>query len=188
MSRSIMVTWFTSDRTVSFSIQSTTSSDFVPLVARAATAAWLLVQIVNCSFTSLFIRQLVTQSSIATTSAWKAVVSYPSETCHCILLWYLLLPAPVPCWLQAPSVNQICPLLSHLGQSLSHSSLIGITVQYVPNTRLRVMRSFIMLNLLSILSTFAKIRLCPISRFSDVVLVSGMLPSVLQTPPPSQCW
>ncbi len=64
-----MVTWFTSDRTVSFSIQSAASSDFVPLVVRAATAAWLSVQIVIYSFTSLFLRQLVTQSSIATTSA-----------------------------------------------------------------------------------------------------------------------
>ncbi len=32
-----MVTWFTSDRTVSFSIHSATSCDFVPLAARAAT-------------------------------------------------------------------------------------------------------------------------------------------------------
>ncbi len=63
-----MFTWFTSDRTVSFSTQSTMSSDFVPLAARAATAAWLSVQIVLCSFTSLFLRQLVVQSSIAAIS------------------------------------------------------------------------------------------------------------------------
>ncbi len=49
----IMVTWFTSDRTVSFSIQSDTSSDSVPLAARAATGAWLSMQIMICSFTSL---------------------------------------------------------------------------------------------------------------------------------------
>ncbi len=34
-----MVTWFTSGRIVSFSIQSATSSDFVPLAAKAATGA-----------------------------------------------------------------------------------------------------------------------------------------------------
>ncbi len=109
----IMVTWFTSDRTVSFSIQSAASSDFVSLAARAATAAWLSVLIVICSFISLFLRQLITQSSIATTSAWKTVASCPSEMCHCILLWYLHIPAPVPCWLQAPSVNQTCPFQTH---------------------------------------------------------------------------
>ncbi len=43
-----MVTWFTSDRTVSFSIQSATSIDFIQLAARAATAVWLSVQIVIC--------------------------------------------------------------------------------------------------------------------------------------------
>ncbi len=42
-----MVTWFISDRTASFSIQSATSSDFVPLAARVAIADWLLVQIVT---------------------------------------------------------------------------------------------------------------------------------------------
>ncbi len=63
-----MVTRFTSDRIVSFSVQSATSSDFVPLAARATTAAWLSVQIMICSFTSLFLRRLVTQSRIATTS------------------------------------------------------------------------------------------------------------------------
>ncbi len=40
---------------VSFSAQSSTNSDFVPPAPRAATAAWLLVQIVICSFTSLFL-------------------------------------------------------------------------------------------------------------------------------------
>ncbi len=59
-----MVTWFTSDRTVSFSIQSATSSDFVPLAVRAATAAWLSVQIVQS-----FSGQLVAQFNIAATSA-----------------------------------------------------------------------------------------------------------------------
>ncbi len=49
-----MVIWFTSDRTVRFSIQSTSSSEFVPLAARVATAVWLSVQIVMCCFTSLF--------------------------------------------------------------------------------------------------------------------------------------
>ncbi len=64
-----MVSWFTSDSTVSFSVQSATSKEFLPLAARAATAAWLSVQIVICSFTGLFLRQLVTQSSIVATSA-----------------------------------------------------------------------------------------------------------------------
>ncbi len=81
-------------------MQSATSSDFVPLAARTATATWPSVQFVICSFASLFLRQLVTQSSIAATCACKAVVSYPSEICRCILLWYLQIPAPVPCWLQ----------------------------------------------------------------------------------------
>ncbi len=58
----IMVTWFTSDRTVIFSIHSTISSDFVPLATRVATAVWLPVQIMICSFASHFLRQLVTQS------------------------------------------------------------------------------------------------------------------------------
>ncbi len=47
---------------------------FCSTAAKAATAAWLLVQIVICSFTSLFLRQLVTQSSIPATSAWKASI------------------------------------------------------------------------------------------------------------------
>ncbi len=72
----IMVNWFTSHKTVSFSIQTANGSDFLPLAAKAATAAWLSVQIVICSTIGLFLRQLVTQSSIATTSAWK-------EMCHC---------------------------------------------------------------------------------------------------------
>ncbi len=80
-----MITWFTSDRTVNFSIQTVTSSDFVALAARAATAAWLSEQIVICSLASLFRRQLVTQSCIAATSARKAVASCYSEMCHCIL-------------------------------------------------------------------------------------------------------
>ncbi len=74
----IIVTWFTADRTINFCIQSATSSDFVPLAATAETTAWLSVQIVICSFTNLFLRQLVTQTSIAATSAWKAVASCPS--------------------------------------------------------------------------------------------------------------
>ncbi len=156
-----MVTWFTSDRTVNFSIQFATSSDFVPLAARAATVAWLSVQIM-ISFTNLFFRQLVTQSRIATTSAWKAVGSCSNEMCHCILLWYLHIPAPVSSWLQAPSVNQTCPFLSHLGQSLYHSFLVGVTVRYLPNVRLRDTWSFIMLNLLSIVSAFTQIRLSPV--------------------------
>ncbi len=32
------------------------------------------------------IRELVTQSSIAATSVWKAAASSPSKICHCILL------------------------------------------------------------------------------------------------------
>ncbi len=91
---------------------SVASSDFVPLAPRAAAATWLSVQIVVCSFTSHFFRQLVTQSSIVATSVWKAVASCPSEMCHCILLWYLRIPATVPYWLQALSVNQTCPFLS----------------------------------------------------------------------------
>ncbi len=51
-----MVTQFTSDRVVIFSIQSATSNDFVPLAARAANATWLSVQIIICSFTSLFLK------------------------------------------------------------------------------------------------------------------------------------
>ncbi len=112
----IMVTWFTSDSTVSFFIQSATSNDFVQLALRVATATCLSKQIVVCSFTSLFLRQLVAQSSIVTTPAWKAVAFCPSETCLCILLWYLQIPASVLYWLQAPSVNQTCPFLSWLGQ------------------------------------------------------------------------
>ncbi len=117
------------------------------------------------SFTSLFLKQLVIQSGLAATSAQKAVVSCPSGMCHCILLWYLQIPASVPCWLQASSVNQTCTLLSQLSQSLSHSSLVSITVQYLTNVCLRVTWSFILLNLLSILSAFAQIRLCLIPRF-----------------------
>ncbi len=120
-------------------------SDFVPLAARAAAAAWLSMQIVICSFTSLFLKQLVTQSSIAATFAWKAVASCPSAMCYCILIWYSQIPATVSCWLQAPSVNQTCPFLSQLSQSLSHSSLVGIAVRYLPNMRFRVTWSFIML-------------------------------------------
>ncbi len=86
-----MVTWFTSDSAVSFSIQSATSRDFVPFALRAATATWLSVQIVICSFTYLFLRQLVIQPSIAATSAWKAVASCPCGMCHCSLLWYKFL-------------------------------------------------------------------------------------------------
>ncbi len=50
-------------------MQSATSSDFVPLATRGATAGGLSVQTVICSFTNLFLRQLVTQCSIAATSA-----------------------------------------------------------------------------------------------------------------------
>ncbi len=39
-------------------------------------------------------------------------------------------------------MNQTCPFLSQLGQSLSHSSLVGITVRYLPNVRLRVTAVF----------------------------------------------
>ncbi len=60
------------------------------------------------SFTSSFLRQLVTQSSIAAAFAWKTVASCPSEMCHC-MLWYSRIPIPVPYRLQAPSVNQTCP-------------------------------------------------------------------------------
>ncbi len=70
-----MVAWFTSDSAVRFSMQSATSRDFVPLAPRAEITTWLSVQIEICSFTSLFLRQLVTESSIATTSACKAVAS-----------------------------------------------------------------------------------------------------------------
>ncbi len=117
--RHILVTWFTSDRTVSFSMQSVTSSDFVPLAARVATAAWLSVQIVICPFAILFFRQIVTQSCTAATFTLKAVAFCPNEMCRCISLWYSQIPAPVLCWLQALSVNQTCPFLSQLGQSLS---------------------------------------------------------------------
>ncbi len=85
----IMVTQFTSNSAVSFFIQSATSSDFVPLAPRTATATCLSKQIVVCSFTCIFLRQLVTHSSIVAIPAWKAVASCPSEMCHCILLWYL---------------------------------------------------------------------------------------------------
>ncbi len=100
---------------------------------RTATADRLSVQIVICSFTGLFLKQLITQSCIASTFVWKGIASCPSEMCHCILLLYLQIPAPVPCRLQAPSVNDTCPFLSQLGQSLSHSSLVGITVRCLPN-------------------------------------------------------
>ncbi len=102
--------------------QFATSSDFVPLAPRATTATWLSAQIVICSFTSLFLRQRVTQSSIAATTIRKAVASCPGEMGHCILLWYLQFPNPVPCWLQTPSISQTCPFLSRLGQSFSQSS------------------------------------------------------------------
>ncbi len=52
------------------------------------------------------LRSFASQSSIAATPAWKAAASCASEMCHCILLWYLQIPAPVPYQLQAPSVNQ----------------------------------------------------------------------------------
>ncbi len=107
---------FNYNSAVSFCTQSATSCDFNPLAPGAATATWLSVQIAICYFTSLFLRQLVTQSSIATISAWKAVTSCPSEVYHCSLLWYLQIPAPVPCWLQAPSVNQTCSSLSQCCQ------------------------------------------------------------------------
>ncbi len=92
----ITITWFTFNSAISFFIQSATSSDFVPLAPRATTATLLSMQIVACSFTSFFLRQLVTQSGIAATSAWKAVASCPSEMCLCILLWYLQIAIPVP--------------------------------------------------------------------------------------------
>ncbi len=57
--------------------------------SRVATATYLSKQIVVWSFISLFLRQLVTQSSIAATPDWKAVASCPSEMCHCILFLYL---------------------------------------------------------------------------------------------------
>ncbi len=77
-----MVTRFTSDSTVSFSVQ----CYFVSLASKAATAARMLLQIVIYFVRSIFLRQLVTQSSIATTSAGKAVASCPSDVFHCILL------------------------------------------------------------------------------------------------------
>ncbi len=163
----ITATWFTSDRTVSFSIQSATSSDFVPLAARPATAAWLSVQIVICSFTSLFRRQLVTQSSVTATSAWKAVAFWP------------VICAVVFCF--DVCKFRTCPFLSQFSQSLSHSFLVSITVRYLPNLRLRLTLSMLSL---SILSAFTQIQLCPVPRFSDLVSVGGMLPSVLQTPSP----
>ncbi len=65
----------------------------------------------------MFLRHNFTQSRIASTSAWKAVASCPCEMCHCSLLWYLQIPAPVSCWLQAPSVSQTCLFfLSSFGQ------------------------------------------------------------------------
>ncbi len=154
-----MVTWFTSDSAVSFFffIQSATSSDFFPLSPRAATASWLSKQIMVYSFTNLFLRKPVTQAAIAPTPAWKAVASCPSKMCHCILLWCLQIPAPVPYWLQAPSVNQTSSFLSWLGQFFHHSSLVGITIRYLPKVRRRVTWSFIILNLLSTLSAFAQI-------------------------------
>ncbi len=69
----IMVTWFSSNSAVSFSIQSATSSDLVLFTGRDATAALLSAQIVIGSVTSLFLGQLVTQSSIAAGSAWTDV-------------------------------------------------------------------------------------------------------------------
>ncbi len=72
-----MVTWFISDRTVSFSIQSATSNDFVSLAVTPATAVWLSLQIV-ISVTNLFLGQLVTQSSIAATLPERLVASCPS--------------------------------------------------------------------------------------------------------------
>ncbi len=99
-----------------FYIQSATSSDFVSLAPRAANAFWLSVQIVVCSFNNVFLRQLVTRSSIAITSTRKAVASCTIEMCHYIWFWYLQIRAPVPYWLQAPSVNQSCRFFSLLGQ------------------------------------------------------------------------
>ncbi len=90
--------------------------------------------------------------------------------CHYILLWYLQISALVPCWLQVPSVNQTCPFLSRLGQCFSHSSLVGTTIRYLPIMHLRITRSFIILNLLSILSAFTQIRLCLIFRFFRFVV------------------
>ncbi len=62
-------------------------------------------------------------------------------------------------------MNQTCPFHSRLGQSSCHSSFVDIAIRYVPNVRVRVMWSVIMLNLLFILSAFTQIRLCPIPRF-----------------------
>ncbi len=49
---------------VNFSIQSSTSSDFIPLATRAIIATQRSLQIIIYSFASLFLSQLVTQSSI----------------------------------------------------------------------------------------------------------------------------
>ncbi len=155
----IMVTWFTR-----FSVQSAISCDFVPLAPRAATATWLSVQIVICSFTSIFLRQLVTQSSIAVTSAWKAVASCLSEMCHCSSLWYLQIPAPVRCWLQAPSVNQTCPFLSRLGH---FPQLFPIQYYYLMFTK-SVPQGYMLLyhtELTIHFICFVQIRLCHILWF-----------------------
>ncbi len=150
-----MVTWFTSDSAVSFSIQSATSSNFISVTPKAATAAWPPVHIVICSFTGIFLRQLVTRSSIAATFTWRAVASCPSEMCYCILLWYFQIPPQSRADYKNPSAKQACSFLSWLGQFFSLFSLVGINIRYLPKVPLRVTWFFIMRNLLSTLSVFA---------------------------------
>ncbi len=123
-----------------------------------------------CSIASLFLKQLVTQSNIAITSAWKAVASCPSEMCHCILLWYLQIPAVVPYWLQAPSVNQTCPFLSWLGQFFSHSSPVGITIRYLLKVCRRVTLSLSYWTYCPLYLLLLRSDLCPIPSFQGPVL------------------
>ncbi len=142
-----MVTWFNSDRTISFSIQSATSSDFAPLATRAGTADWLSVQIVICSFTGLFLRQLATQSSIAANLCLKgcSILSQWDVPLCFALIFANSCPSPLLitgsiCEPDLPFSQPVGPVFVSL--------LPGcITVRCLPNVRLRVMWS-IMLNLL----------------------------------------
>ncbi len=177
----IVVTWFTSDNAVSFFKPSATSSDFVPLALKAATATWLSVQIVVRSSTNLFLRQLVTQSSIATTSACCSIPSQWNVSLYFALVFSNSCSSPY--WLQAPFVNHTCPFLNWLGQFCPYSSPVGITIQYLLTGRLSVMWSFIILNLLSTLSALRRSDYVLFLGFSDLALVSSMLPSVPQTRP-----
>ncbi len=143
--------------------QTATVNAFLKLRLKISTSIWTRMIIAGVDIWQL--RERVCYSLKWKKNAQNFLKILKNEMCHFILLWYFQMSAPVSYWLQAPSVNQTYPFLSWLGQFFLHSSLVSITIRYLLKMHHRVTWSFIIRNLLSILSAFAQIQFCPVPRF-----------------------